>query len=115
MTDAIIIHGHVYELRPAETAPCANCALEQFCDGYLESTPLCTIHDGGGYDTSHLRYVEVEPSTVKEERPKEVYLCILRHDDGRFKMICGCFYDRKAAERYAAGSPRITIQEQSVV
>ena len=50
-----------------------------------------------------------------KERPKEVYLCILRHDDGRFKMICGCFYDKEEAERYAAGSPRITITKQSVI
>ena len=49
------------------------------------------------------------------ERPKEVYLCVLRHDDGRFKMIVGCFYDYDRAVKYADGSPRITIQKQSVI
>jgi hypothetical protein len=48
-------------------------------------------------------------------KPTEVYLCVLRHDDGTFKMICGCFYSKEAAERYADGSPRITIQKQSVI
>ena len=49
------------------------------------------------------------------ERPEEVYLCVLRHDDGRFKMIVGCFYDYDRAVKYADGSPRITIQKQSVL
>lgn len=48
------------------------------------------------------------------ERPKEVYLCVLRHDDGRFKMIVGCFYDYKRAVRYSGGNPRIKIKKQNV-
>ena len=49
------------------------------------------------------------------ERPTEVYLCILRHGDGTFKAIVGCFYDYDRAVRYADGSPRITIHKQSVI
>ncbi len=49
------------------------------------------------------------------ERPTEVYLCVLRHDDGTFKAIVGCFYDYDRAVRYADGSPRITIHKQSVI
>ena len=48
------------------------------------------------------------------DRPSEVYLCVLRHDDGTFKMIVGGFYDKADAERYADGCPRITIQKQSI-
>lgn len=50
-----------------------------------------------------------------EIHPKEVYLCVLRHDDGTFKMIVGCFYDHDRAVKYAAGSPRIVIQKQRVI
>ena len=49
------------------------------------------------------------------DRPKEVYIYVLRHDDGTFKMIVGCFYDYDRAVRYADGDPRITIHEQSVI
>ena len=114
MKDAIIINGRVYELRQDVTSPCVHCALEQFCED-LDDTPICELHRESGLDKGKMRYVEVEPITTKEEKPKEVYLCILRHDDGRFKNICGCFYNRDAAERYAAGSPRITIEKQSVI
>jgi len=48
-------------------------------------------------------------------RPTEVFLCVLRHDDGKFKAIVGCFYDHDEAVRYADGSPRITIHKQNVV
>lgn len=49
------------------------------------------------------------------EKPKEVYLCILKHKDGRFKMIVGCFYDYERAVKISCGSPRIIIQKQSVM
>jgi hypothetical protein len=49
------------------------------------------------------------------EKPKKVYICVLRHDDGTFKMIVGCFFDHDRAVRYADGNPRITIQKQSVI
>ena len=49
------------------------------------------------------------------DRPTEVYLCVLRHDDGKFKMIAGCFYDYDRAVRYADGSPRTTIHKQKVI
>ena len=58
-----------------------------------------------------LRAVEI----AKSEQPKEVYLCILRYDDGRFKMISGCFSDYNKAVKYAAGNPRIAIQKLSVI
>ena len=51
----------------------------------------------------------------KEIRPKEVYLCVLLHDDGTFKMIVGCFYDYERAVKYADGSKSIVIQKQSVI
>lgn len=41
--------------------------------------------------------------------PKELYLCVLQHDDGTFKMVVGCFNDKADAEHYADGSPRIVI------
>lgn len=109
MRDAIIINGRVYELRQDVTSPCVNCALRQFCED-LDDTPICELHRDSDLDEGKSRYVEVEPSATKE-----VYLCILRHDDGRFKMICGCFYNRDAAERFAAGSPRITIEKINVI
>ena len=64
--NAIIIQGHVYELRPADTAPCAHCALEYLCSdyGYLEGIPLCGIHGGDNDMYDMMRYVEVEPSTT---------------------------------------------------
>jgi len=43
------------------------------------------------------------------DKPKELYLCILQHDDGTFKMVVGCFNDKADAEHYADGSPRIVI------
>lgn len=49
------------------------------------------------------------------ERPKEVYICVLLHKDGRFKMIVGCFYDYDRAVRFADDSPYITIQKQNVI
>ena len=51
----------------------------------------------------------------KEIRPQEVYLCVLRHDDGTFKMIVGCFYNYDRAVKYADGSKSIVIQKQSVL
>ena len=56
-----------------------------------------------------------EKEIIDFARPKEIYICILRHDDGTFKMICGCFYNKKEAEHYADGSPRVTIQKQSII
>ena len=60
-----------------------------------------------------VRMARLEVGT--EIRPKEVYLCVQLHGDGTFKMIVGCFYDRDRAERYADGSPSITIVKQSVL
>ena len=67
------------------------------------------------FDVEYLLKGLGETKRLNMERPTEVHLCVLRHDDGTFKMICGCFYSKEAAERYANGSPRITIQKQSVI
>ncbi len=57
----------------------------------------------------------IPPPAPPEHKPKEVYVCILSHDDGCFKMIVGCFYDQDAADRYAGDSPNITIQKLNVI
>lgn len=67
-------------------------------------------------DYEHWKQMLGTPGKIKSvERPSEVYLCILLHDDGTFKMIVGCFYDYDKAVKYADGSPRITIVKQKVL
>ena len=70
---------------------------------------VVTMHDA----QEAVRMARLEVGT--EIRPQEVYLCVLRHDDGTFKMIVGCFYDYDRAVRYAAGSKSITIEKQGVL
>lgn len=50
-----------------------------------------------------------------EIQHQAVYLCVLCHDDGTFKMVVGCFYDLDRAFKYVAGRPQIVIQKESVI
>lgn len=54
--------------------------------------------------------VTSEAPKDKNERPGEVFLCILHNDDRSFKMVTGCFYDEEVACRYAFKSKNTTVQ-----
>lgn len=77
----------------------------------------CRVFDltDGKEGSNLVTVVPTTPPPPPPKKPAEVYLCVLRHDDGTFKTIVGCFYDYDRAVRYADGSPRITIHKQSVI
>ena len=55
------------------------------------------------------------PPPVPPEKPGVVYVCVLHYDDGKFKMIVGCFYNEDKAIAYADNSHNITVQKLNVI